>query len=64
MKKLTRDEVKKVMGGDAPPDACTSDADCVTGIIIYCNGVPTESGSGRCYGTGGSAKTCHYSVGC
>ncbi len=59
MKQLSREEMKKVMGGyNAPVDpGCTEHADCPDAEVI-CNGEPQTVG-GRCVGgVGGSLLNC------
>ena len=52
-------------GGDDEDGPCTSDADCVNGKDMNCNGQIIPSGPGRCYAnTGSNEKKCHYSVAC
>ena len=47
MKKLTRDELKNVMGGNAPDEkSCVTDADCGNKDVT-CGGT-TESVAGHC----------------
>lgn len=61
--KLSKAEVKLIVGGDSGTTPCSSNADCTNGIVIKCNGKSQQSGAGRCYNSG-NGMVCHYSVAC
>ncbi len=61
--KLSKAEMKLIIGGSGGSTPCTSDLDCQEGIYIKCQGKSEKSGAGRCYDSG-NGRVCHWSVAC
>lgn len=65
---LSRDQLKKVMGGTGSTGyegACRDDSDCPTQNIINACGEVVKNVSGQCYQAADETKqTCHYNTNC
>jgi len=63
MKKLSRDEMKKVMGGVNEPVNCTASATCANGRTFSCAGNTHTGADGSalgCSAQDGVGVTCYY----